>query len=255
MLKHHFDNLEQQHASERLGMWMFLATEVLFFGGLFGAYTVYRHLVPGRVRVRQFEPEPDDRHGQHGAPDHEQPDDDARDPGGQARQTAALIRYLLVTAALGTAFMVMKGFEYAEDFHEKYVPGHCSSTEYELRRRTKSPRRTRAEKHEFSPERQHWAQDLAGTTARRWRPATSPGKVQLFLVLLLRHDRHPRDPHHRRDRVHPVAGLGGVAREDPAGELLHGRGGQPVLALGGRDLAVPDAAAVPGRRGVSAKGH
>ena len=46
MLKHHFDNLEQQHASERLGIWMFLATEVLFFGGLFGAYTVYRFLVP-----------------------------------------------------------------------------------------------------------------------------------------------------------------------------------------------------------------
>ncbi len=46
VLKHHFDNLEQQHASERLGMWMFLATEVLFFGGLFGAYTVYRFWYP-----------------------------------------------------------------------------------------------------------------------------------------------------------------------------------------------------------------
>ena len=46
VLKHHFDNLEQQHASERLGIWMFLATEVLFFGGLFGAYTVYRLYYP-----------------------------------------------------------------------------------------------------------------------------------------------------------------------------------------------------------------
>jgi hypothetical protein len=46
VLKHHFDNLEQQHASERLGIWMFLATEVLFFGGLFGAYTVYRFYYP-----------------------------------------------------------------------------------------------------------------------------------------------------------------------------------------------------------------
>ena len=35
----------------------------------------------------------------------------------------ALIRNLLVTAALGTAFMVMKGFEYAEDFHENLLPG------------------------------------------------------------------------------------------------------------------------------------
>ena len=46
VLKHHFDDLDQQHASERLGMWMFLATEILFFGGLFGAYTVYRLWYP-----------------------------------------------------------------------------------------------------------------------------------------------------------------------------------------------------------------
>lgn len=42
-LAHHFDSLEQQHEAGLLGMWTFLATEILFFGGLFGAYTVYRH--------------------------------------------------------------------------------------------------------------------------------------------------------------------------------------------------------------------
>ena len=47
VLKHHFDNLEQQHSAERLGMWMFLVTEVLFFSGLFVAYTVYRYYFPG----------------------------------------------------------------------------------------------------------------------------------------------------------------------------------------------------------------
>ena len=46
VLKHHFDHLEQQHSAERLGMWMFLVTEVLFFSGLFVAYTVYRYLYP-----------------------------------------------------------------------------------------------------------------------------------------------------------------------------------------------------------------
>ena len=35
---HHFDNLEQQNEASTLGMWVFLATEVLFFGGLFVAY-------------------------------------------------------------------------------------------------------------------------------------------------------------------------------------------------------------------------
>ena len=38
-----FDDIEQQHDAAKLGMWIFLATEVLFFGGLFLAYTVYRY--------------------------------------------------------------------------------------------------------------------------------------------------------------------------------------------------------------------
>src|SRR5882757_6087703 len=41
-LAHPFDSLEQQHQVGVLGMWTFLATEILFFGGLFAAYTVYR---------------------------------------------------------------------------------------------------------------------------------------------------------------------------------------------------------------------
>lgn len=41
-LAHHFDNLEQQFDSAKLGMWLFLATEVLFFGGLFVAYAILR---------------------------------------------------------------------------------------------------------------------------------------------------------------------------------------------------------------------
>jgi cytochrome c oxidase subunit 3 len=41
-LAHHFDSLEQQHEVGLLGMWTFLATEILFFGGLFATYTVYR---------------------------------------------------------------------------------------------------------------------------------------------------------------------------------------------------------------------
>ncbi len=41
-LRHHFANLEAQKEASSLGMWIFLATEVLFFGGMFTAYTVYR---------------------------------------------------------------------------------------------------------------------------------------------------------------------------------------------------------------------
>lgn len=45
-LAHHFDTPEQQFDSGKLGMWLFLVTEVLFFSGLFCAYAVYRAMRP-----------------------------------------------------------------------------------------------------------------------------------------------------------------------------------------------------------------
>jgi cytochrome c oxidase subunit 3 len=45
-LAHHFDTPMQQYKSAKLGMWVFLATEILMFGGLFCAYGVYRHNHP-----------------------------------------------------------------------------------------------------------------------------------------------------------------------------------------------------------------
>jgi cytochrome c oxidase subunit 3 len=45
-LQHHFDTPLQQYDSGKLGMWLFLATEILLFGGLFCAYAVYRGLHP-----------------------------------------------------------------------------------------------------------------------------------------------------------------------------------------------------------------
>lgn len=43
---HHFESAEQQYASGKLGMWVFLATEILMFGGLFCGYAVWRHNDP-----------------------------------------------------------------------------------------------------------------------------------------------------------------------------------------------------------------
>jgi cytochrome c oxidase subunit 3 len=42
MVAEHFESLEQQAHAARLGMWVFLGSEVLFFSGLFALYTVYR---------------------------------------------------------------------------------------------------------------------------------------------------------------------------------------------------------------------
>ncbi len=46
-LQHHFENMEQQREAGTLGMWVFLVTEIMFFGGMFLAYTLYRYQFPG----------------------------------------------------------------------------------------------------------------------------------------------------------------------------------------------------------------
>src|SRR5947199_2964373 len=45
-LRHHFADMEQQQQSSQLGMWLFLLTEIMFFGGLFTGYGIYRYQYP-----------------------------------------------------------------------------------------------------------------------------------------------------------------------------------------------------------------
>src|SRR5262245_62460626 len=45
-LAHHFNTMAQQKEAGMVGMWLFLLTEIMFFGGLFLAYTIYRTTYP-----------------------------------------------------------------------------------------------------------------------------------------------------------------------------------------------------------------
>jgi cytochrome c oxidase subunit III len=45
-LQHHFENMEQQREAGTIGMWVFLVTELMFFGGMFLAYALYRNAFP-----------------------------------------------------------------------------------------------------------------------------------------------------------------------------------------------------------------
>src|SRR5690625_7321008 len=45
-IHHHFVDGEQQFDASKMGMWIFLATETLMFGGLFAAYIIYRAWYP-----------------------------------------------------------------------------------------------------------------------------------------------------------------------------------------------------------------
>jgi cytochrome c oxidase subunit 3 len=121
-LQHHFRDLDQQHEASTLGMWTFLATEVLFFGGLFLGYTIYRICYPdawveGSHHLKEFA--------------------GAINTGvllcssltmAMAVRCASLrlpkqtAKYLLATIALGTIFLCIKAIEYRIEWNEALVP-------------------------------------------------------------------------------------------------------------------------------------
>jgi cytochrome c oxidase subunit 3 len=122
-LRHHFATSAQQMDASMLGMWTFLITEVLFFGGMFAAYAVYRNMYPAAfastsrymdvvlggtntavlicssltmvmaVRAAQLSKRKD------------------------------LIVFLILTMIFGTIFLVIKAFEYHSKWVEHLVPG------------------------------------------------------------------------------------------------------------------------------------
>jgi cytochrome c oxidase subunit III len=123
ILEVQFDDLEQQHQTSMLGMWLFLATEVLFFGGLITAYVVYR-----ATSAREFSL----------ASTHmavwlgflntvillgSSLTMAMAVRAAQLRQHRELIIYLGLTMALGAGFLGVKAIEYTEEYHEHLVPG------------------------------------------------------------------------------------------------------------------------------------
>jgi len=122
-LKHHFVDMAQQRDASSLGMWLFLATEIMFFGGMFCAYLIYRlwyypefaaasnslDIALGTVNtavlicssltvvlaVRAA----------------------------QLGKRQAQVIYLALTLVLGLAFLGVKGIEWTSKFREHHIPG------------------------------------------------------------------------------------------------------------------------------------
>lgn len=121
--KHHFETAEQQREAASFGMWLFLLTEIMFFGGLFMAYLLYRNwyyaafvaasnsismpmglintvvLITSSFTMAM---------GVYSA---------------ETRNRKALQMWLLVTVFLGFAFLGIKTGEYYDKFTEHHVPG------------------------------------------------------------------------------------------------------------------------------------
>jgi cytochrome c oxidase subunit 3 len=122
-LAHHFEDLGQQSEAATLGMWVFLVTEVLFFGGLFLAYTIYRGWYPDAFAVSSHELDIvlgttntivlitsslTMAMAVHSA---------------QLGHRRKLMIFLALTMALGLVFLGIKGVEYYHKFVEHHVPG------------------------------------------------------------------------------------------------------------------------------------
>jgi cytochrome c oxidase subunit 3 len=122
-LQHHFDTMAQQKEAAVIGMWVFLLTEILFFGGLFVAYMIYRiwyfdafaeasrslslfwgglntavligSSLTMALAVRAA----------------------------QTNQRKATVNWLILTMILGAVFLGVKVIEYADKFEHHHVPG------------------------------------------------------------------------------------------------------------------------------------
>jgi cytochrome c oxidase subunit 3 len=121
---HQFDSLEQQREAATLGMWVFLATEIMFFGGLFLAYAVYRGDYPQVFAISSnqldiklgtintivlicssltmalavYSSEIGNR--------------------------GLIIIFLMLTIILGLIFLGIKGYEYHQKYVEHLIPNH-----------------------------------------------------------------------------------------------------------------------------------
>jgi cytochrome c oxidase subunit 3 len=129
-LAHHFDTPQQQFDAGKLGIWLFLLTEVLFFAGLFCAYTVYRAYRPEVfVYAHYF------LNTKLGALNTcvlllSSLTAAWSVRNAQLRQHSLLKLNIVITIACACTFMVVKYFEYQHKFHDGLLPGpHFAPTE------------------------------------------------------------------------------------------------------------------------------
>jgi cytochrome c oxidase subunit III len=129
-LLHHFATEEQQKDASNLGMWIFLGTEVMFFGGLFCAYLIYRHWYFGDFGAASTSI-------------------NAKLGGAntavlicssltvvlaiwaaQTSRRTLMIGMLILTMVFGLIFLGIKGSEYNDKFEEHHVPGASFSFDH-----------------------------------------------------------------------------------------------------------------------------
>jgi cytochrome c oxidase subunit 3 len=122
-LREQFETSAQQKDASTLGMWIFLITEIMFFGGMFLAYTVYRSAYPDVFAIASTT-----LNVYVGA---------ANTVvllcssltmvlavrAAQLGQQKAIIVFIILTLILGFVFLGVKGYEWHEKYVEHHIPG------------------------------------------------------------------------------------------------------------------------------------
>ena len=122
-LAHHFEDLEQQYRSATLGMWVFLVTEVLFFGGLFAAYTVYRGWYPDAFAAASHHLDVVLGTINTAALIGSSLTMALAIWAAQVNWRKGIVLFLLLTIVLGSVFLGIKAVEYTDKFTHHHVPG------------------------------------------------------------------------------------------------------------------------------------
>ena len=122
-LAHQFEDLDQQQDADTFGIWLFLVTEIMFFGGLFASYAIYRyfyfsafeggsHILDARIGAANtmvlLASSLTMALSVHSA---------------RSENRRALVLYLIATMILGSVFLGVKAYEYNQKFVEHVVPG------------------------------------------------------------------------------------------------------------------------------------
>lgn len=122
-LQHHFDSLEQQKEASTLGMWLFLVTEIMFFGGLFTTYVIYRSAWPEAFMAASAS-----LNWKLGAFNTAVLILSSLTMAlsiwaAQVNRRKQVVGWLIATMILGSTFLGVKYFEYRDKFEHHHVPG------------------------------------------------------------------------------------------------------------------------------------
>lgn len=122
-LQHHFEDMGQQHEASTLGMWMFLATEILFFGGILAAYTVYRIMYYNAFRAGAHHQNWMIGTGNTAVLIASSLTMALAVWAAQTNRRKLTVLMLVLTLLLGGIFVGVKAYEYSQHIHDGLFPG------------------------------------------------------------------------------------------------------------------------------------